>query len=151
MEKTNIRFFYNPKDDWEMNYNNQDFFEYNVERLRWCLIDADWSGGFSSCVDLETLEIKNSVEYYKLAMMSHAELMKMVRDNEWEWKGDDFEHMIEYLNFIAIHDPSFMYNTKVMNGDEYMSINTYKVPSEYRTGELRKAYLAGQADAEIGA
>ena len=33
--KVPLSFFYDKKDDWGHNYNNQDFFQYNVERLRY--------------------------------------------------------------------------------------------------------------------
>jgi len=151
MTKVDIRFFYDPKDNWDCNYNNQDFFTHNIERLRWCLIDLKWLDGnnFAGCVDLETLEIKNTLEGMRLAMMSHDELIKMVDDKGWDWLGDDFDHMENYLSFICEHDESFMYNARPVEGDEYLAIQSYKIPKEFRTGKLREAYLAGQEDAEM--
>ena len=150
--RAKIDFFYDKNEDWESTYNNQNFFEYNIERLRWCLVDADFLDGnpFAECVDLNTLKVRDIKAFDLLYSLDHKELMEMVEDKEWDWKGDDFEHMWQYLGFIADHDKTFMYNTRIMGEDEYMDIYGYNIPKKYQQGELREAYLAGQSDAEKG-
>ena len=149
--KTTIDFFVDPKEDWESTYNNQNFFEYNLHRFRYLVVDTELDNNpFEGCVDLETLEVKNEMQFERLKQYTHDDLIKLGEANEWDWIGDDFEHMWQYLGFIADHDKTFMYNTRIMGEDEWMLIHAYKIPEKYQQGELREAYLAGQSDAEQG-
>ena len=147
MTKTTLDTFFDKEDDWTANYNNMDFFLHNPERLRWCLVDADFlkDNPFAGCVDLDTLEIKNQ-EAFNLMMAEETDLVQMVWDKDWDWLGDDFEHMESYLSFIMEHDPTFCYDVK--GGGKYESdwleIRTWDIPEKYnKTPELRDAYLAG--------
>ena len=148
VNKCNLKFFYDPKDDWGANYNNQDFFQYNIERLRWCLVKNESldDNPFSGCVDLTTLEIKNPVSFYQLAMSSHDALIDMVAEKDWDWLGEDFIHMENYLEFIEKHDKTFCYSVEPMDEDAYLQINTWHIPKEYMEGELRLAYIQGVND-----
>jgi hypothetical protein len=149
--KTTIDFFVDPKEDWECSYNNQNFFEYNLHRFRYLVVDTQLDNNpFEGCVDLETLEVKNQLSFERLKQYTHEDLIKLGEVNEWDWLGDDFEHMWQYLNFIQDHDKDFNYNTRIQGEDEYMQIHAYKIPEKYRQGALREAYLQGQIDAEQG-
>jgi hypothetical protein len=149
--KTTIDFFVDPKEDWESTYNNQNFFEYNLHRFRYLVVDTQLDNNpFEGCVDLETLEVKNQLSFERLKQYTHDDLIKLGEVNEWDWIGDDFEHMWQYLNFIQDHDKDFNYNTRIMGEDEWMMIHAYKIPEKYREGALREAYLEGQSDAEKG-
>ena len=149
--KTTIDFFVDPKEDWESTYNNQNFFEYNLQRFRYLVVDTQLDNNpFEGCVDLETLEVKNQLSFERLKQYTHEDLCKLGEVNEWDWIGDDFEHMWQYLNFIQDHDKDFNYNTRIQGEDEYMQIHAYKIPEKYREEPLREAYLEGQADAEQG-
>lgn len=149
--KTTIDFFVDPKEDWESTYNNQNFFEYNLHRFRYLVVDTQLDNNpFEGCVDLETLEVKNQLSFERLKQYTHEDLCKLGEVNEWDWIGDDFEHMWQYLNFIQDHDKDFNYNTRIQGEDEYMQIHAYKIPEKYREEPLREAYLEGQADAEQG-
>ena len=149
--KTKIDFFYDKNEDWESTYNNQNFFEYNLHRMRYLVVDTELKNNpFEGCVDLETLEVKNSMQFERLKQYTHEDLQNLCEVNEWDWLGYDFEHMWHYLNFIQDHDKNFNYNTRTMGEDEYMDIYGYTIPEKYREGALREAYLEGQADAEKG-
>ena len=149
--RAKIDFFYDKNEDWESTYNNQNFFEYNLHRMRYLVVDTELTNNpFEGCVDLETLEVKNQLAWERLKQYTHEDLLKLGEVNEWDWIGDDFEHMWQYLGFIADHDKTFMYNTRIMGEDEYMDIYGYNIPEKYQQGELREAYLAGQSDAEKG-
>ena len=149
--KTTIDFFVDPKEDWESTYNNQNFFEYNLHRFRYLVVDTQLDNNpFEGCVDLETLEVKNQLSFERLKQYTHEDLCKLGEVNEWDWIGDDFEHMWQYLNFIQDHDKDFNYNTRIQGEDEYMQIHAYRIPEKYREEPLREAYLEGQADAEQG-
>ena len=147
MAKTTLDTFFDKEDDWTANYNNMDFFMWNPQRLRWCLVDADFlkDNPFAGCVDLDTLEIKNQ-EALDLMMAEETDLVEMVEDKDWDWLGDDFEHMESYLSFIMQHDLTFCYDTRPAGKyeSEYLEIRTWKIPEKYnKTEELREAYVAG--------
>jgi len=140
--KTTLDFFFDKEDTWDCNYNNQDFFECRQERLRWCLVSADFLGDnpYYGCVDLDTLEIKNQTLFDELALVDQ----QTVYENEWDWMGDDFDHMEAYLSFIMKHDPSFYYWVSYENNDEYLRIVTWEIPKKYQTDPmLRQAYIDG--------
>lgn len=152
MNKAEINFFYDKNEDWESTYNNQNFFEYNLHRMRYLVVDNDWlkNNPFGRCVDLGTLEITNQLAFDRLKQYTLKDLLELCDVNSWDWIGDDFEHMWQYLEFICDHDKTFMYNTRIMGEDEYMHIYGYNIPEQYQKGDLREAYLAGQSDAEKG-
>jgi hypothetical protein len=111
------------------------------------LVDADFlkDNPFAGCVDLDTLEIKNQ-EAFDLMMAEETDLVQMVEDKDWDWLGDDFEHMESYLSFIMQHDLTFCYDTRPAGKyeSEYLEIRTWKIPEKYnKTPELREAYVAG--------
>ena len=149
--RAKIDFFYDKNEDWESTYNNQNFFKYNLHRMRYLVVDTELKNNpFEGCVDLETLEIKDQLAFDSLSVTPFESLIAISNNNEWRWIGDDFEHMWQYLNFITDHDKTFMYNTRIMGEDEYMHIYGYNIPEQYQKGDLREAYLAGQSDAEKG-
>jgi len=149
--RAKIDFFYDKNEDWESTYNNQNFFEYNLHRMRYLVVDTELKNNpWYGCVDLETLEIKDQLAFDSLSVTPFESLIAISNNNEWDWIGDDFEHMWQYLAFISDHDKTFMYNTRIMGEDEYMHIYGYNIPEKYQQGELREAYLAGQSDAEKG-
>jgi hypothetical protein len=147
--KVTLDFFFDREDDWGANYNNQDFFQYNIERLRWCLVEADFleDNPFAKCVDLDTLEVKDQARFQSLQERDHDELLKMVEDKEWDWLGDDFDHMEAYLSFIMQHDYSFCYNVKgegYKSDSDYLHIQTWSIPEKFLvSNEVRDAYIAG--------
>ena len=146
--KVPLSFFHDPEDKWENTYNNQGFFKHNVERLRWNLVEMTWldNNPFAGCVDLKTLTVKDPIAFYRLAMSYHQELLELVEKNDWDWSGDDFDHMEGYLEWIHEQDPTFCYSSQVINGDEFLHIRTWKMPSEFDNDDLRKAYIQGVRD-----
>ena len=147
--KVTLDFFFDREDDWGANYNNQDFFQYNIERLRWCLVDNPGleNNPFADCINLETLEVKDTKAFDLLYSLGHDELLKMVEDNDWDWLGDDFDHMESYLSFIMQHDYSFCYNVKGEGykcDSDYLHIETWSIPKKFLVNnEVRDAYIAG--------
>ena len=117
MNKAEINFFYDKNEDWESTYNNQNFFEYNLHRMRYLVVDNDWlkNNPFGRCVDLGTLEITNQLAFDRLKQYTLKDLLELCDVNSWDWIGDDFEHMWQYLEFICDHDKTFMYNLSLIH------------------------------------
>ena len=150
--KVELDFFFNREDDWGANYNNMDFYMYNVQRLRWLLVDADYLEGnpFAKCVDLDTLEIKDQARFQSLQERDHDALVEMVEDKGWDWLGDDFDHMEAYLSFIMQHDRAFCYSVKGEGykcDSDYLHIETWSIPEKFLESDaLRDAYIAGSSN-----
>ena len=71
--KAKIDFFYDRNEDWESTYNNQNFFEYNLHRMRYLVVDTELKNNpFEGCVDLETLEVNNSMQWERLKQLRRA-------------------------------------------------------------------------------
>ena len=150
MNKAEINFFYDKNEDWESTYNNQNFFEYNLHRMRYLVVDTELTNNpFEGCVDLETLEVKNQLSFDRLKQYTLKDLLDLCEANEWDWIGDDFEHMCEYFNFVCGHLGTHTYTTQVMNDYEYLDVEMIKIPEQYLSNPLAKrAYLEGVQDAE---
>jgi hypothetical protein len=133
------------------NYNNQDFYVSNVKRLRYKLNDLEFiqNNKFSNCFDATTLEIKNVDAWLELSKASHEELKKLVDDNDWDWLGDDFDDMQNYLSFVETHKPevAFSFKTGGWKSDtEYMEIWAHDT-TQFKTDAEREAYRQGLKDA----
>ena len=150
--KTTLEFFWDKEDNFtEYTYNNQDFYEMNLERLRYLVISCDYidNNPFYGCIDRTTLDIINQEAFDKLSSMEYDDLYDMKEDNGWDWMGDDFEHMCEYFNFVCGHLGTHTYTTQVMNECEYLEVGMLEIPEKYLSNLLAKqAYIDGVQDAE---
>ena len=126
----------------EKGYNNQDFYEASEQRLRYVLATMDMA---PSCLSKEQYDLFktdnkfcNCIEFYKkgqdyvvndpgllqeLMGMDYDALYNYVIDNEYEWIGDDFYHINEYLDFVSdMQDKWQFVQGDICNDDEYMEI-----------------------------
>ena len=107
-------------------YQNQTFYTSNEKRLRWKLNDLDdelyKNNKFYQCFNIDNLEILRPNEWDELSKMSFDEMFKLVNDNKWDWLGEDFVDMQNYLSFVETHDPNTFFTTNIDKNDEYMDI-----------------------------
>jgi len=131
-------------------YNNQDFYESSEQRLRYVLVTLDMSpenlrdGGqlqlgqdmenrFYNCVEFIYADPVHSTDAYtkvnnpellqELMDMDYDALEQYVCRNNFEWLGDDFDHMNEYLSFVSeMQDKWQFIQGDICNDDEYMEI-----------------------------
>ena len=110
------------KDISEEGYNNQDWYQQDAQRIRYILatIELDPGVGAHSYNDgkekqlelgqesnrfYNCIEFKDNCEYQindehrlaELMRMSEEDLRKYIHDNEYDWIGDDYDHINEYL------------------------------------------------------
>ena len=103
-------------------YNNQDWYQQDAQRIRYILatIELDPGVGAHSYNDgkekqlelgqesnrfYNCIEFKDNCEYQindehrlaELMRMSEEDLRKYIDDNEYDWIGDDYDHINEYL------------------------------------------------------
>ena len=150
--KTTIEFFWDKEDNFtEYTYNNQDFYEMNLERFRYLVISCDYidNNPCYGCIDRTTLDIIDQQAFDKLSSMDYDDLFDMKEEHDWDWIGDDFEHMEEYFSFVCGHLGTHTYTTQVMNDHEYLDVEMWEIPKQYRGNPTaRRAYLEGVRDAE---
>ena len=107
-------------------YENQTFYMSNEKRLRWKLNDLDdevyKNNKFYQCFNINNLEILRPNEWDELSKMSFDEMFKLVNDNKWDWLGEDFVDMQDYLSFVETHDQNIFFTTNIAKDDEYMDI-----------------------------
>ena len=127
-------------------YNNQDFYQMTDETLRYVLATCElpylYNGRkleegqernkFYNCIEFHTDTENPTVEKFKvnnpkllqeLMDMDYYSLFDYVEDNEFEWLGDDFYHIDEYLCFVSyMQDEVEFIAGGTHNQDEYMDI-----------------------------
>ena len=125
-------------------YNNQGFYMCSEQRLRYVLVTLDMSpenlrdGGqlelgqdesnrFYDCIEFyqkgEEFIAKNPDRLQELMDMDFEALEEYVCRNNYDWTGDDFDHMEEYLVFVSeMQDEWQFIRGEVCNDSEYMEI-----------------------------
>ena len=103
----------------EYAYNNQDWYQQDEQRIRYILatIEIDPGDSYSSnpkqlelgqesnrfynCIEFSDVkgeyQINDEHRLAELMRMSDEDLRKYIEDNEYDWIGDDYDHINEYL------------------------------------------------------
>lgn len=88
----------------ERAYNNQDWFQMDEQRLRYILATFDVEENFyRNCIEFRAkgeYQINSEQRLSMLMKMTYDELVNYVNENELEWLGDDYDHVVEYLDTI---------------------------------------------------
>lgn len=131
-------------------YNNQGFYMCSEQRIRYVLVTLELSpenlkdGGqlelgqdrenkFYNCVEFIYADPVHSTDAYtkvnneellqELMNMDYHALEEYVSRNNYEWLGDDFDHMNEYLSFVSdMQDKWQFIQGDICNDCEYMEI-----------------------------
>ena len=113
------------KDIDEEAYNNQDWYQQDAQRIRYILATVEMDPGvgahsyndgkkvqlelgqesnrFYNCIEFKDkgeYKINNEHTLAELMQMSYDELKDYVHKNEFDWIGDDYDHINEYLYVI---------------------------------------------------
>ena len=136
------------KDISEEGYNNQDWYQQDAQRIRYILatIELDPGVGAHSYNDgkekqlelgqesnrfYNCIEFKDNCEYQindehrlaELMRMSEEDLRKYIDDNEYDWIGDDYEHINEYLFTIMNYwQDEVEFGTEGYDNPDYITI-----------------------------
>jgi|TARA_R100000406_G_scaffold54422_1_gene37146 hypothetical protein len=116
-------------------YNNQGFYMCSEQRIRYVLVTLELSpeNRFYNCVEFIYADPVHSTDAYtkvnnpellqELIDMDYDALEQYVCRNNFEWLGDDFDHMNEYLSFVSdMQDKWQFIQGDICNDDEYMEI-----------------------------
>ena len=116
-EQIKKAFVSDPKDIGDYAYNNQDWYEEDAQRMRYILATLNMSPGdpysddkqlklgqednrFFDCIDFDYeggYEIKDEKRLLELMNMSGEDIADYISTNEYEWIGDDYDHISQYL------------------------------------------------------
>ena len=116
-EQIKKAFVSDPKDIGDYAYNNQDWYEEDAQRMRYILATLNMSPGdpysddkqlklgqednrFFDCIDFDYeggYEIKDEKRLLELMNMSGGDIADYIYTNEYEWIGDDYDHISQYL------------------------------------------------------
>jgi hypothetical protein len=148
-EQIKKAFVSDPKDIGEEAYNNQDWYEQDAQRMRYILATINMSPGdsyadfegnprqlksgqednrFFDCIDFDYqggYEIKDEKRLLELINMSDSEVADYVYNNEYDWIGDDYDHISQYLFKIMNYWQDVVeYDTEDLENMDCMTVTT---------------------------
>ena len=124
-------------------YNNQDWYQEDTQRMRYILATIEMSPGdsysdkkqlelgqednrFYDCISFEDhgmYKINDEKKLLELMNMSYEELSDYVHKNEFDWIGDDYDHINEYLFQIMNHwQDEVEFDTEGYDNIDYLTI-----------------------------
>ena len=129
-------------------YNNQDWYQQDSQRMRYILATLELSPGdnysekpkqyelgqednrFYNCIEFRDnglYKIKDEKRLLELMNMSDTEVADYIETNEYDWIGDDYDHVMEYLFQIMNHWQDVLeYDTEDEDEDS-MTITTREI------------------------
>jgi len=146
-EQIKKAFVSEPKDIGEEAYNNQDWYEEDVQRMRYILATLNMSPGdpysddkqlklgqednrFFDCIDFDYeggYEIKDEKRLLELMNMSGEDIADYIYTNEYEWIGDDYDHISQYLFKIMNNWQDVLEYDTEDETDDSMTITTREI------------------------
>ena len=156
-EQIKKAFVSDPKDIGEEAYNNQDWYQQDDCRMRYILATTELSPGdpYSDNQQLELgqednryyncIEFGDDGEYqindeHKLSLlmrMSEQELHDYIDTNEYDWIGDDYDHINEYLFTIMNYwQDEVEFDTEGYDNPDYMTV-TQRAREWVRDGDFK--------------
>ena len=127
-------------------YNNQGFYMGSEQRIRYVLVTMELGpyektlftedNKFYNCISFGykefpylkdvTWTVNNPKLLQELIDMDYDALEQYINTNGYEWLGDDFDHMDEYLTFASeMNDEFYFEKGDICNDSEYMEINKF--------------------------
>ena len=139
-------FVSDPNDIGSEAYNNQDWYQQDAQRMRYILatielspVDAYYKDGkevqlelgqednrFYKCIEFgEDCEYQINDEHRlaELMRMSEQELRDYIETNDYDWIGDDYDHINEYLfTIMNAWQDAIEYDTEDYDNPDYMTV-----------------------------
>ena len=129
----------------EYAYNNQDWYQQDEQRIRYILATIEMDPGdsyssnpkqlelgqesnrFYNCIEFSDVkgeyQINDEHRLAELMRMSDEDLRKYIDDNEYDWIGDDYDHINEYLFQIMNRwQDEVEFDTEGYDNPDYMTI-----------------------------
>ena len=128
----------------EEGYNNQDWYQQDDCRIRYILATIEMDPGdpysqgekqlelgqesnrFYKCIEFRDdceYQINDEHRLSELMRMSYDDLLKYVDDNEFDWIGDDYDHINEYLfTMMNYWQDEVEFDTEGYDNPDYLTI-----------------------------
>ena len=133
------------KDISEEAYNNQDWYQQDEQRIRYILATIEMDPGdpyssnpkqlelgqesnrFYNCIEFSDdkgeYQINDEHRLAELMRMSDEDLRKYIDDNEYDWIGDDYDHINEYLfTIMNSWQDEVEFDTEGYDNPDYLTI-----------------------------
>jgi hypothetical protein len=137
-------FVSDPNDIGSEAYNNQDWYQQDDCRMRYILATIEMDPGdpytqgekqlelgqesnrFYNCIEFDDngeYQINDEHKLSLLMRMSQDELHDYINKNEFDWIGDDYDHINEYLFQIMNHwQDAVEYDSEGLDNPDYMTV-----------------------------
>ena len=129
-------------------YNNQDWYQQDAQRIRYILATIELDPGvgahsyndgkekqlelgqesnrYYNCIEFDDngeYQINDEQKLSLLMRMSEEDLRKYIDDNEYDWIGDDYDHINEYLFTIMNYwQDEVEFGTEGYDNPDYITI-----------------------------
>ena len=132
-------------------HNNQDWYQQDAQRIRYILATIEMDPGdpysqgekqlelgqesnrFYNCIEFidrdehkslnGTYKINDEGKLKELMAMSYDDLSNYIHDNEYDWIGDDYDHVNEYLfNIMNFWQDEVEFDTEGYDNPDYLTI-----------------------------
>jgi hypothetical protein len=137
-------FVSDPNDIGSEAYNNQDWYQQDDCRMRYILATIEMDPGdpytqgekqlelgqesnrYYNCIEFDDngeYQINDEHKLSLLMRMSQDELHDYINKNEFDWIGDDYDHINEYLFQIMNHwQDAVEYDSEGLDNPDYMTV-----------------------------
>lgn len=157
-EQIKKAFVSDPKDIGSEAYNNQDWYQQDAQRIRYILATIELSPGdnysekprqyelgqednrYYNCIEFGDdgeYQINDEHKLSLLMRMSEKELRDYVDTNEYDWIGDDYDHINEYLFQIMNYwQDEVEFDTEGYDNPDYLTV-TQRAREWVRDGDFK--------------
>ena len=157
-EQIKKAFVSDPKDIGSEAYNNQDWYQQDAQRIRYILATIELSPGdnysekprqyelgqednrYYNCIEFGDdgeYQINDEHKLSLLMRMSEKELHDYVDTNEYDWIGDDYDHINEYLFQIMNYwQDEVEFDTEGYDNPDYLTV-TQRAREWGRDGDFK--------------
>lgn len=157
-EQIKKAFVSDPKDIGSEAYNNQDWYQQDAQRIRYILATIELSPGdnysekprqyelgqednrYYNCIEFGDdgeYQINDEHRLSLLMRMSEKELRDYVDTNEYDWIGDDYDHINEYLFQIMNYwQDEVEFDTEGYDNPDYLTV-TQRAREWVRDGDFK--------------
>ena len=157
-EQIKKAFVSDPNDIGSEAYNNQDWYQQDAQRIRYILATIEMDPGdpysqgekqlelgqesnrYYNCIkfdDKGEYQINDEQKLSLLMRMSEEELRDYIDKNEYDWIGDDYDHINEYLFKIMNEwQDAIEYDTEGYDNPDYMTV-TWRAREWVQDGDFK--------------
>ena len=153
-------FVSDPNDIGSEAYNNQDWYQQDAQRMRYILatqelspVDAYYKDGkevqlelgqednrFYKCIEFDDdckYKINDEKKLIELMNMSEEDLRDYIETNDYDWIGDDYDHINEYLfTIMNSWQDAIEYDTEGYDNPDYMTV-TWRAREWVKDGDYK--------------